>query len=54
MIIPRGVVLGPVSGQCPADYAIKHDLAVSNPGIEELLSGRDRQLEAACVALRPR
>ena len=54
VIIPRGVVLGPVSGQCPADYAIKPDLEVSNPGIEELLSGRDRQLEAARAALRPR
>lgn len=54
VIIPRGVVLGPVSGQCPADYAIKPDLEVSNPSIEELLSSRDRQLEAARAALRQR
>jgi len=51
VIIPRGVVLGPVSGQCPADYAIKPDLVVSNPGIDEILSGRDRQLDAARAAL---
>lgn len=54
VIIPRGVVLGPVSGQCPADYAIKPDVEVSNPGIDELLAGRDRQLEAARAALRQR
>jgi hypothetical protein len=48
---PRGVVLGPVSGECPAGYAIIPDIEVSNPSIEEILDGRDRQLDAARVVL---
>jgi C-terminal processing protease CtpA/Prc len=51
VIIPRGVVLGPVSGECPAGYAIIPDIEVSNPSIEEILDGRDRQLDAARVVL---
>ncbi len=54
LTIPSGVVLGPISGQDQPGHAIKPDIEVPNPGIEELLSGRDRQLDAARAALRLR
>jgi C-terminal processing protease CtpA/Prc len=47
LIIPTGVVLGPVSGRDQPGHAIKPDLEVPNPDVAELLAGRDRQLEAA-------
>lgn len=50
-MIPNGTVLGPVTGAVPAGYSVKPDIDVPNPTIEELLSGRDRQLDAARAAL---
>jgi carboxyl-terminal processing protease len=53
MTIPTGAVRGPMTGVTPRDYAIKPDLQVANPTIDDLLHGRDRQLEAARAALLP-
>jgi C-terminal processing protease CtpA/Prc len=47
MTIPTGLVLGPVSGATPPPYAVKPDVEVANPGIDDLLHGRDGQLDAA-------
>lgn len=52
LTIPTGAVRGPVTGATPRDYAIKPDLEVANPTIDELLHHQDRQLEAARAALR--
>jgi carboxyl-terminal processing protease len=52
MSIPTGVVLGPVTGEDQPGHAIKPDVEVSNPSIDELLNGHDRQLDAARAALR--
>jgi C-terminal processing protease CtpA/Prc len=51
MAIPTGVVLGPVTGEDQPGHAIKPDLEVPNPSLDELLNGRDRQLNAARAAL---
>jgi C-terminal processing protease CtpA/Prc len=51
LTIPSGVVLGPLSGKDQPGHAISPDIEVPNPGIEELLSGRDRQLDTARAAL---
>lgn len=47
MTIPTGVVLGPVTGEVPSGFAIKPDLDLANPSIDELLRGHDGQLAAA-------
>lgn len=47
LMIPTGVVLGPVSRQDQPGHAVVPDRAVSDPTIDELRSGRDRQLDAA-------
>ena len=51
LTIPSGVVLGPLSGKDQPGHAIKPDTEVPNPSIEELLGGRDRQLDTARAAL---
>lgn len=51
VIVPQGIVLGPVSGRCPPGYAVQPDLEIANPTIEELIAGRDRQLDAARAVL---
>lgn len=51
LMIPNGAVLGPVTGEVPPGYSVKPDIDVPNPTIEELRSGRDRQLDAARAAL---
>jgi C-terminal processing protease CtpA/Prc len=52
MTIPTGVVLGPMTGEDQPGHAIKPDVEVSNPSMDELLNGRDRQLDVARTALR--
>jgi C-terminal processing protease CtpA/Prc len=47
LLIPTGVVLGPLSRQDQPGHAIRPDIEVNNPSVEELSQGRDRQLEAA-------
>ena len=54
LLIPTGVVLGPVTRVDQPGHAIKPDIEVPNPTIDELISGRDRQLEAARAALATR
>ncbi|HEX2851803.1 MAG TPA: S41 family peptidase [Opitutaceae bacterium] len=51
MTIPTGAVRGPLTGTTPHGYAIVPDLVVANPGIDDLLRGRDGQLDAARAAL---
>jgi C-terminal processing protease CtpA/Prc len=51
MTIPTGLVLGPVTRKDQPGHAVKPDVEIANPTIEELLAGRDRQLEAARAAL---
>jgi C-terminal processing protease CtpA/Prc len=51
MMIPTGAVRGPVTGATPQDYAIKPDLEVANPSLDDLLHGRDGQLQAARATL---
>jgi len=51
LMVPNGAVVGPVTGEIPAGYSVKPDIDVPNPTLEELLSGRDRQLDAARAAL---
>jgi C-terminal processing protease CtpA/Prc len=53
LTIPTGVVLGPLSGKDQPGHAIRPDIEVPNPSIEELLSGRDRQLDTARLAVAP-
>ena len=47
LLIPTGVVLGPLSRQDQPGHAVRPDIEVNNPSVEELSQGRDRQLEAA-------
>lgn len=51
VIVPQGVVLGPVSGQCPPGYVIQPDIRVANPTIAEISAGQDPQLDAARAVL---
>jgi len=51
LTIPSGVVLGPVSGKDQPGHAIEPDIEVPNRSIEELLSGRDPQMDTARAAL---
>lgn len=51
MTIPTGVVLGPISGKDQPAHAVKPDIEVANPTIDELLGGHDRQLETARAKL---
>ena len=54
LAIPTGVVLGPVSGKDQPGHAIKPDLDIPNPSIDELLRGHDAQRDAARSLMRPR
>ncbi|MEO7599047.1 MAG: S41 family peptidase [Opitutus sp.] len=51
MTIPTGAVRGPVSGTTPSSYAVIPDTIVANPSIEDLMAGRDPQLDAARAAI---
>jgi carboxyl-terminal processing protease len=52
LLIPTGVVLGPLSRQDKPDHAVRPDIEVANASIEELFVGRDRQLEVAHALAR--
>jgi C-terminal processing protease CtpA/Prc len=47
MTIPTGAVRGPITGTTPPSYTVKPDTSIANPSIEDLLAGRDGQLDAA-------
>ena len=47
LLVPTGVVLGPLSRQDQPGHAVRPDIEVTNPSVDELSQGRDRQLEAA-------
>jgi len=47
LLIPTGVVLGPLSGEDLPGHAVRPDIDVTNPSVDELLNRRDRQLEVA-------
>jgi carboxyl-terminal processing protease len=51
LIVPTGLVLGPVSRADQLGHRIRPDVEVPNAGIDDLLLGRDRQLQAARSAL---
>jgi hypothetical protein len=47
LLIPTGVVLGPLSAEDQPGHAVRPDMEAANPSVDELLNGRDRQLEVA-------
>jgi C-terminal processing protease CtpA/Prc len=51
LIIPTGVVLGPVSRTDQPGHAVRPDIESPNAGIAELVAGRDPQLQAARAAI---
>jgi C-terminal processing protease CtpA/Prc len=51
LIVPTGLVLGPVSRAEQPGHRIQPDVELPNAGIDELLHGRDPQLQAARSAL---
>ena len=54
MTIPTGIVLGPVTGKPQPGHALQPDIEIPNPGIDDLLQGRDLQLDAAMKAIDSR
>jgi carboxyl-terminal processing protease len=54
LTIPTGVVLGPITARDQPDHAVKPDLEIASPTVDELVSGRDRQLDAALAELTRR
>jgi C-terminal processing protease CtpA/Prc len=51
LIIPTGLVLGPVTRQDQPGHAVRPDVELPNAGIDDLVQGRDPQLQAARSAL---
>lgn len=51
LMIPTGPIVGPVMRTALPGYQIAPDVEVSNPSLDELVSGTDRQLEAARLAI---
>ncbi|MEO7414928.1 MAG: S41 family peptidase [Opitutaceae bacterium] len=51
MTTPTGAVRGPISRATPPSYAVIPNLVVPNPSIEDLLAGKDAQLDAARAAI---
>ena len=54
LTIPGGAALGPISGAAQPNYALKPDVEISNPTIDEMIRGEDRQLDAARALFAPR
>ena len=51
LIVPTGVVLGPVTRRAPPGHAIVPDVLLDGRTVSELLAGHDPELEAAQAAL---
>lgn len=51
LMIPTGAIVGPVTRTALPGYQVAPDVEVSNPSIDELMSGTDRQLDAARSAI---
>ncbi|HEY0230146.1 MAG TPA: S41 family peptidase [Dokdonella sp.] len=47
LVIPTAVVVGPVSRSDQPGHAVHPDVDMPNPTVDELVRGRDRQLDAA-------
>lgn len=51
LIVPTGVVLGPISRADPPGHAVRPDVESPNPTIDDLIRGHDPQLQAARSAI---
>jgi len=52
MNIPTGVVVGPITGKVQPGHAVHPDVEIPNSTLDDLLHGRDAQLDAACSVIR--
>jgi C-terminal processing protease CtpA/Prc len=51
LIVPTGLVLGPVTRADQPGHAVRPDIELQNADIDDLVHGRDPQLQAARSAI---